>query len=167
MLFRSNTSTSVGMNVVFGMGVGSAYSGTAGSWAGADYLSSTGATSVVGTSGATFYITGVQLEVGTQATPFDWRPFTTELQLCQRYYQKSYDIGTVPGTASFNGMIGFTVYGSGSCLYYVPYRVSMRPSGSVTFWDAAGNVSKISNFNANAWANNTGTNAVKIGRAHV
>ena len=149
------------------LGAGSNYQTSSGAWTSGDYFTTSGTVKVVANAGATWYITGVQLEVGTQATPFDWRPFTTELQLCQRYYQKSYDIGTVPGTASFNGMIGFTVYGSGSCLYYVPYRVSMRPSGSVTFWDAAGNVSKISNFNANAWANNTGTNAVKIGRAHV
>ncbi len=70
----------------FGLGVGSTSSGTAGSWAGADYRSATGATSVVGTSGATFYITGVQLEKGSTATSFDYRPYGTELQLCQRYY---------------------------------------------------------------------------------
>jgi hypothetical protein len=75
----------VGMYVYFGLGVGSTYSGTAGAWAGANYLSATGATSVVGTNGATFYITGVQLEVGSTATSFDYRPYTTELQLCQRY----------------------------------------------------------------------------------
>ena len=154
------TNNTLGLAINFDFGSGSSKQIAPGSWQAVDANAATGCTSIVGTSGATLYLTGMQVEVGTQATPFDWRPFTTELQLCQRYYQKSYDIGTVPGTASFNGMIGFTVYGSGSCLYYVPYRVSMRPSGSVTFWDAAGNVSKISNFNANAWANNTGTNAV-------
>jgi len=76
----------VGMYVGFGLGVGSTYSGTAGSWAGAGYVSATGATSVVGTNGATFYLTGVQLEVGSTATSFDYRPYGTELALCQRYY---------------------------------------------------------------------------------
>ena len=75
-----------GLKVWFGLGVGSTYSGTAGSWAGAGYYSATGATSVVGTSGATLYITGVQLEKGSTATSFDYRPYGTELQLCQRYY---------------------------------------------------------------------------------
>ena len=70
----------------FGMGVGSTYSGTAGAWASGNYISATGATSVVGTANATFYITGVQLEVGAQATSFDFRPYGTELALCQRYY---------------------------------------------------------------------------------
>jgi len=78
----------VGMYVYFGLGVGSTYSGTAGSWAGANYLSATGATSVVGTNGATFYITGVQLEKGSTATSFDYRPYGTELSLCQRYLPK-------------------------------------------------------------------------------
>ena len=111
------------------------------------------------TSAARFYITGVQIEAGTVATPFEFRYYGQELALCQRYYQKSYDIGTIPGTATFIGMVGFPVYGGGSCLHYVPYRVSMRPGGSVSFWDAAGNANKLSNFNGNTWANNTGTNA--------
>jgi hypothetical protein len=75
----------IGMSVFFGLGVGTSLSGTAGAWAGATYYSATGATSVVGTNGATFYITGVQLEVGSTATSFDYRPYTTELNLCYRY----------------------------------------------------------------------------------
>ena len=80
------TNNGAGLTVVFGLGVGSTYSGTAGAWASADYRSATGATSVVGTNGATFYITGVQLEKGSTATSFDYRPYGTELALCQRYY---------------------------------------------------------------------------------
>ena len=92
------TDNSQGLRVYFGLGVGSTYSGTAGAWAGADYRSATGATSVVGTSGATFYITGVQLEKGSTATPFDYRPYGTELALCQRYFEKSYDVDVAPGS---------------------------------------------------------------------
>jgi hypothetical protein len=80
-----------GLELFFGLGVGSTYNGTAGAWAGADYKSATGATSVVGTNGATFYITGVQLEKGSTATSFDYRPYGTELALCQRYYQTMLD----------------------------------------------------------------------------
>ena len=80
---KNNTA---GMTVIFSLGAGSTYSGTAGAWSGSTLLSATGATSVVGTNGATFYITGVQLETGSIATSFDYRPYTTELQLCQRYY---------------------------------------------------------------------------------
>ena len=74
-----------GLNVIFSLGAGATLSGTAGAWASATYYSATGATSVVGTSGATFYITGVQLEKGSTATSFDYRPYGTELALCQRY----------------------------------------------------------------------------------
>jgi len=81
------TTNGTGMTLSFGLGSGSTYSGTAGAWASAYYYTATGATSVVGTNGATFYITGVQLEKGSTATSFDYRPYGTELQLCQRYFQ--------------------------------------------------------------------------------
>ena len=82
------TNSSVGTWITFSLGMGSTYSGTAGAWVTATYNSVTGATSVVGTSGATWYITGVQLEVGSQSTAFDYRDYGRELQLCQRYYYK-------------------------------------------------------------------------------
>ena len=81
------TDSGKGIEVCFSLGSGSTYSGTANTWAAADYRSATGATSVVGTNGATFYITGVQLEKGSTATSFDYRPYGTELALAQRYYE--------------------------------------------------------------------------------
>ena len=82
------TNNGIGIQLSFSLGTGATFSGTAGAWAGTQYNSATGATSVVGTSGATFYITGVQLEKGSTATSFDYRPYGTELALCQRYYFK-------------------------------------------------------------------------------
>ncbi len=79
------TDNSIGIELDFGLGVGSTYSNTAGTWT-TGGLGTTGATSVVGTNGATFYITGVQLEKGSTATSFDYRPYQNELVLCQRYY---------------------------------------------------------------------------------
>jgi hypothetical protein len=82
------TNTGRGITLNFGLGAGPDRSGTAGAWASANYNSATGATSVIGTLNATFYITGVQLEVGTQATSFEYRQYQQELALCQRYYYK-------------------------------------------------------------------------------
>jgi len=96
------TTNEIGIEVDFSLGAGSTFSGTAGAWAGANYVSATGATSVVGTNGATFYLTGVQLEVGSVATPFEHRPFGTEFMLCQRYYEvKS---GAFAGYSNGSGM---------------------------------------------------------------
>jgi hypothetical protein len=78
----------IGIVVCFGLGVGTGRSGTAGAWSSNEFYSSTGATSLVGTNGATFQITGVQLEKGSAATAFEYRQYGTELALCQRYYQE-------------------------------------------------------------------------------
>jgi hypothetical protein len=85
-----NKTNSTGLQVILGLGAGATYSGTAGAWSGSYVFSATGATSVVGTNGATFYITGVQLEVGSTATSFDYRPYGTELSLCYRYFQRMF-----------------------------------------------------------------------------
>jgi len=115
------TGNGVGIRLHIGLGVGSTFSGTAGSWAGANYLSATGATSVVGTNGATFYITGVQLEKGSTATSFDYRPYGTELQLCQRYFQSfSYTSGTIIAT----GTTLSTATGSIPFNFYFPMRTT-------------------------------------------
>ena len=90
------TTNGIGVYVRFGLGAGATYSGTAGSWAAANYFSATSAVSVVSTGSATFYITGVQLETGTVATTFEYRPYGTELVLCQRYYET--------GSGYFNGL---------------------------------------------------------------
>jgi hypothetical protein len=76
----------IGLVLYLMIGTGSTFSGTAGAWAAGERYAPTGATSVVGTNGATFYITGVQLEVGSTATSYEYLPYTTELALCQRYY---------------------------------------------------------------------------------
>jgi hypothetical protein len=111
----------IGVSVLFGLGVGSTYSGTAGAWAGTQYLSATGATSVVGTNGATFYITGVQLEKSSIATSFDYRSYGTELNLCQRYFEKIQPDSAYQMLAS--GFVTATTNGA-FCLLYNKKRTS-------------------------------------------
>jgi hypothetical protein len=112
------TDNGIGITVNFGLGVGTTYSGTAGAWAGSTFFSATGATSVVGTNGATFYITGVQLEKGSTATSFDYRPYGTELALCQRYYQRF--TGTL---YSSNANFGYAIWS---------FKSTMRVSPTLT-----------------------------------
>jgi hypothetical protein len=127
------TDNSTAVNVIFSLGAGSTASGTAGSWSGSLYRSATGATSVVGTNGATFYITGVQLEKGSTATSFDYRPYGTELVLCQRYFQKSYDIETAVGTATRNGHINWNyqnLSNFGTVPIVLPVRMRAAPTAT-------------------------------------
>jgi len=134
-----SATNTTGMFVWFGLGVGSTFSGTAGAWAGAGYRSATGATSVVGTNGATFYITGVQLEVGTQATSFEYRQYGTELALCQRYFEKSYNQGTALGTNTFLGAYTFggSSEGNGNSIVPISYSVK-RVAPTLTGYLSAG-----------------------------
>jgi hypothetical protein len=83
------TDNSIGIGLSFNLGSGSTFLGTAGAWGATGVNGATGSVSVVGTDDATFYITGVQLEVGTQATSFEYRQYGTELALCQRYYYRN------------------------------------------------------------------------------
>lgn len=140
------TTNGVGMGVEFGLGVGSTYSGTAGSWAAATYFSATGATNVVSTLNATWQITGVQLEVGSSATGFEYRQYGQELALCQRYYQKTTSNWNVNTAATYvtgwhqvtmrttptpsGGGAGYTYVGDGNII--LEYQ-SLRASQPMTY----------------------------------
>ena len=87
------TTNGTGITITFSLGSGSDYLSTANSWQAGNYQGVTGQTNVVETNSATWQITGVQLEKGDTATSFDYRPYGTELALCQRYYQTSYPMG--------------------------------------------------------------------------
>ena len=131
-----STDNAIGVQVIFGLGAGATYSGTANTWAGTFYNQPTGSVSVVGTSGATLYITGVQLEKGTAATSFDVIDYGRQLIQCQRYCivclvlvetgsvaQGSFlpvAMRTTP-TATGGGA-GFALGGATSSYYLLPYQ---------------------------------------------
>ena len=145
------TTNGLGIQVLWGLGVGSTFSGTAGAWAASAFLSATGATSVVGTNGATFYITGVQLEVGTQATSFEYRQYQQELALCQRYFEKSYNTDVAPSTSTSVGVVGATgVQGAttGSEISAAGFfRVTKRVTPTMSYFDTVGNSAKCTRVN--------------------
>jgi hypothetical protein len=114
------TTNGIGVFVQFGLGVGTTYSGTAGAWAATNYVSATGAVSVVGTAGATFYITGVQLEVGTKATPYEMQIYSDQLAQCQRYY------------TTVNASLGGVALSAIGNQYNGAFNVTMRSAPTIT-----------------------------------
>jgi len=125
------TDNSLAIRVYFGLGVGTTYSGTAGAWAGTRFQSATSATSIVGTNGATFYLTGVQLERGSNATSFEFRDYGRELAMCQRYYV---DLANNGGAVqNVYRAIGFgSTYTTTQGTYVVQVPVPMRVLPALT-----------------------------------
>ena len=120
-----STDTSTGIQIRFCMGYGSNFSGTANSWNSGNYLASTGCVNVVGTNGATWYVTGVQLEKGSTATSFDYRPYGTELALCQRYYWRTAASGY--SNQTYLGGVGAAASSASAAIMFsnpVPMRAS-------------------------------------------
>jgi len=135
-----DSTNGVGLYANFGLGAGTSASGTSGTWASANYANVTGATSVVGTSGATFYITGVQLEVGSSATGYEYRQYQQELALCQRYYFQQ-TVTDAFGQISFANITTTTNHRP-----WIPFPVNMRTTptsltygsvGFITIWGSA------------------------------
>jgi hypothetical protein len=123
-----------GIYLFFDLGCGTNFRGTAGAWSAGNYIGATGATTYpVSTTGGTFYVTGVQLEVGTVATPFERRQYGEELMLCQRYY---YRISASGNYTSFG--LGIT-YATTTALLNMPLPVTMRTAPTAADFSAAGN----------------------------
>jgi len=105
------------------------------------------ANSLVTTVGETWQITGVQLEVGDEATPFEHRSFGEELALCQRYFSKSYDYNDAPATVTQVGAM-YDRMGTGEIVsnraVQIQFPVDMRSSPTVTVYSLNGTSGAIS-----------------------
>jgi hypothetical protein len=154
----------MGIRVQFGLGVGSTYSGTAGAWASAALISATGAVSVIGTLNATWLVTGVQLEVGSAATPFERRQFTHEVGLCQRYFCKNSSLGSVAvngasfATEAFSSGGAFAYNTVAAYVSFLKFPVTMRVApATVTFINtnlpSPSTAGQWSIFNGSTWLN--------------
>jgi hypothetical protein len=150
------TTNGRGIEINWDLGSGSTYKGTAGSWSASPYWGVTGGTNVIGTLNATFYITGVQLEKGTQATAFDYRDFGRELALCQRYFCKTFPFATAPAQNTDSpGSIAFISYAANlyDAMWRFPVEMRASPGTMTTYSPNAANAN---------WSNNGGTPTASI-----
>jgi hypothetical protein len=100
--------------------------------AGSDYNARTDS---LGQQSGTFEIAQVQLEPGPVATPFEQRPIGTELALCQRYYEKSYEIGTSPGTSTDVGVtITRRTGAEGQTVFPAMFQAEKRGTPTITWY---------------------------------
>ena len=114
------TTNGIGLNIIWSFGTGSTLLAPSSAWTATTYTGFTGQTNLIATNGATFYITGVQLEAGTTASPFEYRQYGTEFALCQRYFQKNPYI--------FGAAISTNTLGVG---YVFPVVMRTGPTGAL------------------------------------
>ena len=121
------TNNGAGIYISLNLGAGATFSGTASAWAAGNFTSATGATSVVGTSGATFYITGVQLEKGSTATSFDYLDYGRSLAQCQRYYERQ-----VWSTGAAAALLLNTGYTNGVANVFQTFKFAVEKRAAAT-----------------------------------
>jgi hypothetical protein len=125
-----NTTNGVGIQICFNIGSGTNFEGAANTWSSGNFLTPAGTVNINGTLNATWQVTGVQLEIGSTATPFERRLYNQELAACQRYYWR------ISGSS---GGFGYTSLGSGvtmsttSARIYIKHPTSMRASPTVAY----------------------------------
>lgn len=129
------TDNTAGIKIFFNLGAGSTYTGAAGSWGGATLYNVTSGVNLIGTLNATFDLTGVQLEKGSVASNFEYRPYGTELILCQRYYEKSYAPNVALGTVTQTDSVQWRCQSPSNISWYpripVQFRVTKRATPTV------------------------------------
>jgi hypothetical protein len=128
------TNNGIGLYMSFSVAAGSSTTTAAGTWSSTFNRSVTGQTSLVGTNGATFYITGVQLEQNTTATPFERRLYNQELANCQRYFAKTFpqSVAVAQNSGDFNSL--YTIAQVNNLSFSVTWKfpVTMRANPTVT-----------------------------------
>jgi hypothetical protein len=135
-----NKTNGNGLRVYWGFGSGSNYQGTAGAWTAGEKWETSNQAAWIGSASATFFITGVSLEIGDVATPFQHESFAETLQKCQRYYTTSGFNGGTPYGGGGIAMYAFSVSEAGGT---VTFPTTMRAGPTIRTKDADGNIGGI------------------------
>ena len=131
---KTNTTA---FRLCFALAVGSNYVGTANAWTGSSNIFGvTGAKNLLATNGATWYITGVQLERGSTASSFEFRSYGKEFMMCQRYYQAP--CGTSTSGIGQGGIGTFYAVTVSEAFNTINFPVPMRTAPTVTFYNSGG-----------------------------
>ena len=141
------TTNGIGIRVSFDLGTGSTYKGTAGSWGTTFYDGVTGGTNVISTNAATWYVTGVQFEIGSSASSFEVVNYGSQLLMCQRYYAKLQNDGSGADAGLGLGLQTATT----TAKIFVKYPVTMRTEPTVIGSNVV--VSDFTNFTNDATVN--------------
>lgn len=152
-----DNTTGIGIRIFWDLGCGTSSETTAGSWQSGNFFRTAGSVKLIDTISSTLDVTGVQMELGTSSTPFEFRPYATELVMCQRYLETTY-FGVVIGSASNNFydsanavQINTTTMRSQS----MPFKVLKRAAPTVTLYSTSGVAGQWN------WINTSGTNTVR------
>jgi hypothetical protein len=146
-------------NAGFLMGIclmaGTTFESTDNQWNSGNFLSVSGATNWMATATNNFDITGVQMDLGPNAHPLRGRGLQDELHLCERYFQKSYELGTFPGALTVTNSVAQVANGAAS-IYQLNFRQKMRVAPTTTYYsytDGASGVWRNFTLGANLTAN--------------
>lgn len=170
-----NWTNGQGLSVDFVLAAGTTYQGTAGSWLSSNSYATSNQVNCLDSTSNIFAITGVQLELGGAASPFEQRPIAQEIALCQRYYEKSYEPSATPGSVATAGALysGSIYTASARCGMFIPFKVTKRAAATIAYWDQNGNSNRATgiaaltgtrthNVNAVASVNGSSTNGASM-----
>lgn len=123
------TDNTSGLDIIFTLATGSTFQTPAGSWAAGNFLGSSNQVNGISSTAHSFFLSQVKLEIGSSATPFESRLFGDELVLCQRYYEKSYNIDVDPGTVT---PVGEYRWRSSNVTEYVTMKYAVQKRATTT-----------------------------------
>lgn len=140
-----NYTNGIGIYLYFTLSVGSTFQTTANAWQTGAFYGTSNQVNHAATLNNTFFLTGVKLESGSSATAYIGRDFTTETELCQRYYQKTFNLTTTPASNTEVGLrasgMATVATGTPSVLGEFALTTMMRSTPTITTYNpfAAGN----------------------------